>query len=162
MQGRGGMREVFRVRCGLFSAAFVELLMAIPVHAGQPQPFTYEFLTTPVEGPQNPAIDERYTAQWSACQKRAVSTQANEACFAAEFARHDKVLNRTWRTALARIAPQLRGQLVTAQRKWIVERDPFCNSEADRFRGGTIVPVVYLHCRVEETIRRTLWLEQLR
>lgn len=156
------MRRTFRVWSRLLPAASVGLLMGLRVYADQPQPFPYEFLATPVEGPRDPSIEKHYTAQWSACQTRAVSTQANEACFAAEFARHDKVLNRTWRSTLDRIAPQSQRQLVAAQRKWIAQRDPFCKLQADKFRGGTIAPVVYVDCRVEQTIRRTMWLEQLR
>lgn len=146
----------------LLAAASVGLLMGMRVLADQPETFPYKFLMTPEAGPLDPLLEMRYTAQFSACQARAVSTQANEACFAIEFARQDKVLNRKWRSTLARIAPQLHGHLVAAQRKWIAERDPFCNSKADKFREGTIAPIIYLDCRVEQTIRRTMWLEQLR
>jgi uncharacterized protein YecT (DUF1311 family) len=38
----------------------------------------------------------------------------------------------------------------------------FCKSKAAEFSGGTIAPVVYLDCRVEQTIRRTMWLSALR
>jgi hypothetical protein len=51
--------------------------------------------------------------------------------------------------------------LLNAQRKWIAARDPFCKAIADGFKGGTIAPVVYSDCRVEQTIRRTIWLEGL-
>jgi hypothetical protein len=37
----------------------------------------------------------------------------------------------------------------------------FCKSKAAEFSGGTIAPVVYLDCRVEQTIRRTMWLSAL-
>lgn len=144
------------------AAASTALLLAVPVHANQPASFGYKFVTDPVEGPLDPVVGQRYTAQWKACQERAISTRAHETCFAAEFARQDKRLNRTWRLTLARVEPKLRGHLLAAQQKWVSERDPFCRSQSDRFRGGTIVPIVYVDCRVEQTIRRTIWLERLR
>jgi uncharacterized protein YecT (DUF1311 family) len=145
----------------LLAAACVALLIGMPVHAHKVEPFVYRFVTTPEEGPSDPAVRKRHTAQFWACQERAVSTQAHGACFAAESARQDQVLNRTWRRALASVAPKLRGRLVAAQRKWIAKRDPFCRPEADKFREGTIAPLIYIDCRIEQTIRRTMWLEQL-
>jgi hypothetical protein len=44
----------------------------------------------------------------------------------------------------------------------VADRDPFCGKDADGFAEGTIGGIVYLDCRVELTIRRTMWLERLR
>jgi uncharacterized protein YecT (DUF1311 family) len=145
--------------CLFFAAAF---FTGIPVQARQHDPFAYKFIMTPEEGPLNPAVEKRYTAAFNQCQKRAVSTSDNEACFNAEFDRQDKILNHAWASTLRRVPPNLRSGLVSAQRKWIAERDQFCNSKAEEFRGGTIMRVVYVDCRVEQTIRRTIWLEKLR
>jgi uncharacterized protein YecT (DUF1311 family) len=142
--------------------AFAGLLVAVPVHASNPETFAYKFMMTREEGPLDASIEKRYTATFNRCQKMAVSTQANVACFADEFRRQDKTLNHVWKVTLARIAPNVRGRLRAAQRQWVAKRDSFCKSKADEFGGGTIQPVIYVNCRVEQTIRRTIWLSALR
>jgi uncharacterized protein YecT (DUF1311 family) len=146
----------------LLAPACVGLLVAMPAQAQRADRFAHEFVSEPVEGSRNPAVDKRYTAQFQPCQDKARLTHSHEACFAAEFARQDKLLNRIWRKTLPRFDASSRAQLLAAQRKWVAKRDPFCSSEAERFSGGTIMTVVYLHCRVEETIKRTMWLEKRR
>lgn len=133
-----------------------------PIHARESDRFAYKFEMTPEEGPLNSAVQKRYTTAFDACQKRAVITQENVACFNDEFTRQDKTLNRVWRVVLTPIPPEGRGSLVAAQHQWVAKRDPFCMSWSDKFRGGTIAPVINANCRVEQTIRRTMWLERLR
>jgi uncharacterized protein YecT (DUF1311 family) len=142
--------------------AFAGLLVSVPGHASKPDPFAYKFVMTPEEGPLDTAIEKRYTAAFNRCQKVAVSTQANVACFADEFRRQDKTLNHVWTVTLGRVSSNVRGRLRAAQRQWVAKRDPFCKSKADEFVGGTIQPVIYVDCRVEQTIRRTIWLSALR
>ena len=105
------------------------------------------------------AHTQRFAGLCNACKQRAVSTLANAACLSSEFTRQDAALNRTWRTTLANIDPKLRSALLAAQRRWVAGRDPFCRSKAAEFSGGTIAPIIYVSCQVEQTIRRTLWLE---
>ena len=138
------------------------LLLTVSNHASNPDPFAYKFEMTPEEGPLDAAVEKRYTAAFDKCQKVAVSTRANAACFDDEFARQDKTLNRIWGVTLARISPSMRVRLRAAQRQWAAKRDPFCKTKAEQFQGGTIQPVFYVNCRVEQTIRRTMWLSELR
>ena len=136
-------------------------LLGAPLAARRANPFAYTMHMTPEDAQADPVIEKRYTARFAKCQKVAVTTRENAACFEAEFARQDAVLNRVWKATNRRFKAE-RGRLLAAQRKWISECDPFCKSIADGFEGGTIAPVVYSNCRVEQTIRRTLWLEGLR
>ena len=138
------------------------MLAATPVHAEKNDPFSYTLKMTPEEGPLDPAIEGRYTRHWKACQKNASITRQNAACYKAEFARQDAVLNRSWKAALARVRPGAHHPLILAQHKWIAARDPFCKAVADSFDGGSITPIAYLDCEVEQTIRRAIWLENLR
>lgn len=124
-----------------------------------PSRFSYKFKMTPEEGPLDPTIERRYTPDWASCQKRAQREAENTACFEAEFIRQDAALNRAWKAALRSVPPSEHAALREAQRKWIREREPFCRKVSDSFAGGSIVPVVYADCRVEQTIRRTIWLE---
>jgi uncharacterized protein YecT (DUF1311 family) len=146
----------------LVSAAVVVGWAATPSHAASGDPFAYTMAITPEEGPTDPAIQRRYTAKFDACQKRARTTPENATCFEAEFPRQDAVLNRTWTATLARLPGAQHKRLVEAQREWIAARDPFCKRQSDDFSGGTIAPIVYVDCRVELTIRRSIWLERLR
>ncbi len=123
--------------------------------------FAYKLEMTPEEGQVDPAIGKRYTPEFARCQRRAVVTYENAACFEAEFARQDAELNQAWKITFHRVSMEQRGPLLNAQRKWIAQRDPFCDNVADEFKGGTIAPDVYSSCRVEQTIRRTIWLEAL-
>jgi uncharacterized protein YecT (DUF1311 family) len=125
-------------------------------------PFEYHMEATPEEGQVDPVIQKRYSAQWAACQERARVTYEHATCFEAEFVRQDAALNQAWKSTLKRMPSAMHGPLLTAQRKWVAARDPFCRADSDGFKGGTIAPIVYVDCRVELTIRRTIWLEQLR
>jgi uncharacterized protein YecT (DUF1311 family) len=145
---------------GLVACSATAATNAMGANGGDP--FTYKLQMTPEEGPLDPAIEQRHTAQLAACQKRAVATYESAACFEAEFVRQDAVLSRVWKAAFHRVPPVQREALLNAQRKWIAERDPFCETVADGFSGGTIEPIVYTDCRVEQTIRRAIWLEKLR
>ena len=129
--------------------------------AAPKEPFAYRMQMNPIEGPQNGAVNRRYTRQWSACQERAFATRENENCFVAELARQDRLLNRTWPLTLRRFSPTMRKQLIAAQRKWNRARDPFCTERMNHYLGGTIMTTVYLDCQVELIIRRTMWLEKL-
>lgn len=142
----------------ILASALLALLAAAP----QDGPFAYRMEVTPEEGPLNPAIERRYTPALKRCQDRATVTYEIAACFEAEFTRQDAILNRTWRTTLARLPAAKHQPLLAAQRKWIAARDPFCREDVEGFGNGTIAPVAYSNCRAELTIRRTMWLERLR
>lgn len=135
-------------------------LFSSPLLARTADPYAYELQITPMEGPLNPQVERRYTADFNSCQKRAVSTPQNEACLEAEFDRQDAALNHAWKAVMARVPASRRKALVAAERKWSQQRDPFCRSNANSL-GGTIGPVAYLSCRTELTIRRAIWLEKL-
>ena len=129
---------------------------------GGAQPFAYRMEVTPEEGPLDHAVQARYTPALTACQDKAEGTDGNARCFVAEFARQDAALNRAWPKALARVGTARAAALRTAQRRWIGERDPFCEKLMKEFEGGTFGAVAYHSCRAELTIRRTMWLEKLR
>ena len=146
---------------GLSAAMLVGLFGASP-RAAPRDPFAYKMQITPEDGSVDPAIDRRHTTTFAACQRRAVSTPDNANCFEAEFVRQDVVLNRTWKATLDRLPVAEHKPLIEAQRKWVAARDPFCKDRSDEFSGGSIAPIIYVDCRVELTIRRSIWLEHLR
>jgi uncharacterized protein YecT (DUF1311 family) len=143
------------------------LSSCISAPASAEQPFEYKMQPTPLEGPVDPIITRRYTAKFHACQKTTPEDSENAAdylgCFTSELRRQDKALTRTWEATLSRMPTSTREALAVAQRQWIADREPFCKASADQqVAGGSIYPIVYEDCRIEQTIRRTLWLETLR
>lgn len=125
-------------------------------------PYAYRWEVTPENDFADGAILKRFFPEWQTCQDAAKTTRDNADCFTAEFERQDQVLNRTWHETLARWPVRRRPGLIAAQRAWVARRDQFCRNDANHYRGGTIAPVIYMSCRVEVTIRRTIWLEKLR
>ena len=137
-------------------------LLAPPALASTHDPYAYTWEVTSEEDSIPPDVDKPFTGAWKRCQNHAITTSDNVQCFDGEFDRQDAALNRTWRATLRRWPASRHAGLVVAQRSWVARRDPFCRHEADQYSGGTIMPVIYVSCRVEVTIRRTMWLEKLR
>ena len=125
-------------------------------------PFADKMYVTPEEGPVDPVVEGRYTKAFAACQAKAQITRETAQCFEDEFDRQDAHLHEAWKAALLRAPRTSHPALIAAQRRWISKRDPFCKTRSDDYAGGSIVPVIYSSCRVELTIRRTIWLENLR
>ena len=137
------------------------LALAVKVPATA-MPYAYRMVVTPEEGPVDPAVEARYSSAFAACQQASRITADNVRCYADEFPRQDTALNQVWPAALARVGAVRQAALRAAQRRWIAARDPFCDRLAGEFAQGSIMPVVLASCRVELTIRRTMWLEGLR
>ena len=124
-------------------------------------PYAYKLVLTPPEGPSDPSVEARYTHQLMACLEADATTIAMADCHVEEFDRQDAALNAAWKRAFPRQSKANQAALRTAQRQWVVARDPFCRKQADSYSGGSIAPIIYVSCRTELTIRRTIWLEQL-
>ena len=115
---------------------------------------------TPEEGPVDPAVASRYSQGWRDCTSGNASSTNLIPCYEHEYAQQDESLNRAWGKAVRRVRESRRSDLIEAERRWIAARDPFCRN----FTGGlngSLVSIAYLDCRIELTIRRTMWLEQL-
>lgn len=128
--------------------------------ASSPGIFAYSIEKTSEQGPVDPAVTSRYTQRFHACTSGRSATSDLVPCFEQEFIRQDTLLNRAWQIVMHRVPASRRRALRAAERQWIVARDPFC----ERFVGGlrgSLVSVACLDCRIELTIRRTLWLERL-
>lgn len=135
-------------------------LSPLPAAAASTGEFAYTMRMTPEEGPVDPAIQRHYTPQWKTCQDQAPAATDNAACFQAEFQRQDARLNQAWTSALRRVPGARHRALLLAQRRWIAARDPFCTDSTKELRGS-LTQLAFLDCRVEQTIRRTIWLDGL-
>lgn len=145
---------------GLVWAALVA--MAAGTASAASDPYASKLEVTPEEGPVDLAIEGRKTLEYGTCAQGGATTSDAAQCLEAEFARQDKALGLAWKAAFARTKGPKHAALLTAQRQWIARRDPFCRKLSDEYSGGTIAPVIWSSCRVETTIRRTMWLEKLK
>lgn len=72
----------------------------------------------------------------------------------------DRRLNQTYQKAIAKFkGTSQESQLVNAQSVWIKFRDADCAFARDRFKGGTIAPMVYSSCLGRHSQQRTKELE---
>src|SRR4051812_11118953 len=76
---------------------------------------------------------------------------------AADKAYHaaDDALNASYKNLLAELDDQGKKKLQVAQRAWIAFRDAECESQSDRFRNGSIQPLIYADCAKLLTEART-------
>ncbi len=108
-------------------------------------------------------VERRYTPAYDACMTHGDAGQgvtvAMRDCNDAELVRQDSALNVAYRQAMARRAPAQQAELRKQERLWIAHRDKICAPEVD---GGTAALLNSDGCYLDETIRRTIWLEKLR
>ncbi|MBS0255197.1 MAG: DUF1311 domain-containing protein [Proteobacteria bacterium] len=132
------------------------LLAALPAYAFEP----IQSLADPPR--PHPEIEARYTPEYRTClADPQLNTMRQDRCNAAELARQDRALNRVWQQTIARLAPARLAELRRAERGWITARQRQCDLAAKEGEGGTIATLLYGQCMIDETIRRTLWLERL-
>jgi uncharacterized protein YecT (DUF1311 family) len=126
-------------------------------------PFSFDpILSMTDPGKPHPEIEARYTAAFKACLAPAFSNMDMQACDGDEMTRQDATLNAVWKSTLVRFQTPLRiAELRRAERMWIGGREKHCQ-KASREAEGTLSGVLYGQCMIDETIRRTIWLENLR
>jgi len=92
-------------------------------------------------------------------------TVAMRDCNGDELARQNIKLNAAYKQAMQIRSVEQRLKLRDLERGWIKARQAKCNHEAageDGGDGGTMGLLNYDGCMLDETIRRTIWLEHLR
>ena len=80
-------------------------------------------------------------------------------CNGFENDRQDARLNQAYRMVMARLSSQKKAVLRASERNWIVQRDLRCRRKSAVEEGGSLARIIYSDCFLEETIRRTIWLE---
>lgn len=75
-------------------------------------------------------------------------------CAAHELRVADARMAERYHALRARLGPTARQRLLTEQRKWLARRDRGCIAKGDRYRGGTMAPVVVAQCWVDVTKAR--------
>ena len=88
---------------------------------------------------------------------RSPQTQAElNRCAAQEERAADRQLNQTYQEVRAKLkGSPSEIQLIDAQSAWIKFRDMACLYERDRYKGGSMAPMVGAHCIARITKQRT-------
>jgi uncharacterized protein YecT (DUF1311 family) len=94
------------------------------------------------------------------CTKASTQLEMNHCAYQA-FKAADAELNQVYRQLRNNYkgTPQDR-QLVDAQLAWLKFRDTDCKFSADRFKGGSIAPLIYSSCQEGLTKERTQSLQK--
>lgn len=75
-------------------------------------------------------------------------------CAAHDLRVADAQMSARYMALRTRLALAARQKLLVEQRKWLAERDRGCIAKGNRYRGGTMVPVVVAQCWVDVTRAR--------
>ena len=76
-------------------------------------------------------------------------------CAHKEYRTADATLNKVYANLVSILDAEEKSQLKEVQLIWIKFRDANCNFVADRFKGGTMRPMVFAFCLAHMTSQRT-------
>jgi uncharacterized protein YecT (DUF1311 family) len=102
-----------------------------------------------------PALSQNRDFDDIDCKKASTQLEMNH-CAYKSFKAADAELNQVYRQLRNKYkgTPQ-ESQLVDAQLAWLKFRDTDCKFSADRFKGGSIAPLIYSSCKEGLTTERT-------
>ena len=102
-----------------------------------------------------------YSKRYQSCSDSAQGSFTHIlACQGEEQAVQESRLNKTYSAIMRRLAPAEQRLLRTSERKWLTLRDKKCRLPLRN--PGLSDLVDSRECRLEETLRRTVWLERYR
>lgn len=107
-------------------------------------------------------VEKRYTRSYSECMDKSGGVTVEMMnCIAAEINVQDARLNQAYVMVMRPLAKPRKNTLRGLQRTWIKQRDAKCaRSIADE--GGSMAGPIYSGCILDETIRRTIFLENFK
>lgn len=131
------------------AAAYLGLVMAVSAPALSASPIVSQ-------------IEKRYTVAYNQClgtgDAAAGITVAIVDCVDAETERQDARLNEAYRIVMTGLSGAQKIVLRASERKWISDRTSRCTKSAES-EGGTLGNIIYADCILNETVKRTIWLE---
>ena len=112
------------------------------------------------------AVEKRYSAAYNSCMNSGDAahgvTSGIMDCNGAEIDLQDARLNQAYKMVMSRLDDQQKTVLRTSERNWIKSRDAACKKSVGDEEGGTLGTVMYSNCILDETISRTIYLENHR
>ena len=94
--------------------------------------------------PVPPVIHEPFTVL--PCPAHPSSTLAIEGCAEKSILAGDRAIDARARAIFSLLAPSARSGFVQGETSWLRYRAASCTSEASKYAGGTLEPVVYGTC----------------
>lgn len=112
-------------------------------------------------------VEQRYSTTYNRCMASGDAAQGITSgmidCTESERNFQDGKLNQAYKMVMARLPVSRQDDLRRSERSWIKARDAICAKElTGDFAGGAMSRVTWLGCLVDETIKRTMALEQYR
>ncbi|HQV04355.1 MULTISPECIES: lysozyme inhibitor LprI family protein [unclassified Novosphingobium] len=118
------------------------------------------FSVTPTAAQTQSQIEKRYTRDYNQCMDAAEGVTVDMMdCIGAEIDRQDARLNQAYVMVMRPLSRAKKDQLRGLQRSWIRQRDARCSRASNDAGGGSLSGVVYASCILDETIKRTVFLE---
>ena len=104
-------------------------------------------------------VEKRYTRGYSECMDESEGVTAEMMdCIGAEIAVQDARLNQSYVMVMRPLPKPRKDTLRGLQRTWIKQRDVKCQ-RAIADEGGSMAGLIYAGCILDETIKRTIFLE---
>ena len=114
----------------------------------------------PVAAQSQPQIEKRYSPDYNPCIEASGGvTSEMMSCTGAEIDRQDARLNQAYTMVMRALPPAKKVALRNSERAWVKARDARCYRDSASMRGGSGEGILYSGCILEETIKRTVFLE---
>lgn len=105
-------------------------------------------------------IERRHTPALERCiEASGYGDAAMTECYDIELSVQDGRLNQAYKMVMQRLPAPRKTALRNEERAWIKRRDALCQRHAAPEAGGTMYDVMLSSCLVDETIKRTIALE---
>ena len=117
------------------------------------------------QGKQIPdsAIEKRFSSTYNECKSNGDAangvTSAMMDCNSAEIELQDARLNQAYKMVMSRLPESDKGRVKASEKVWISNRDRDCTKSMGDEAGGSLGQIIYSGCILDETIKRTVWLE---
>jgi uncharacterized protein YecT (DUF1311 family) len=110
----------------------------------------------------NTEVGRRYTRSYIQCYDQFIEGPRRWGCARDEYSRQDAILHTAFKRLVGRLAPARRTALRKSEQAWLAERDAKCGplEPLQVFDPSAEKPDIW--CSLDETIKRTIWLERFR
>ena len=109
------------------------------------------------------SVDKAYSKTYNDCMAAAGgSTMPTRDCISDEHDAWDKQLNQVYQALMASRPSAGQQELREGERAWLRREKAKCDHAGDDEAGGSLQNVEIDQCYLDETIRRTLYLQSLR
>ena len=107
-------------------------------------------------------VEAAYSSRFNQCMGSGDAekgvTSAILDCTGAENKLQDARLNQAYKGVIARLAAPQQAALRKSERDWIKRREEQCRKAAGDVGSGSAYAIIYSSCVLDETVRRTIWL----